>query len=111
MRCEGGPKARSSHTAVEHQGSVYMFGGEFTSPSLAKFSHYGDTWRFKVGGEGNAGVWEDLSPLCSGTSPSARSGHRATLAGGRMIIFGGPAPNPGPPPRYLTVWEGKEVPK
>ena len=27
---------------------MYMFGGEFTSPSLAKFSHYGDTWRFKV---------------------------------------------------------------
>ena len=25
-----GPKARSAHTAVEHQGGLYLFGGEFT---------------------------------------------------------------------------------
>jgi hypothetical protein len=33
---------------VLHKNSLYVFGGEFTSPNQAKFHHYKDLWRLDL---------------------------------------------------------------
>ena len=39
--------------------------------------------------EGAGGAWKNLTEECAGAAPSPRSGHRAAVLGGRMVIFGG----------------------
>eukprot|EP00960_Hanusia_phi_P002780 82417-Hanusia_phi.AAC.1 len=39
------PKPRSSHQAVASRSHLYIFGGEFTSPSQMQFYHHKDMWR------------------------------------------------------------------
>jgi hypothetical protein len=126
--CKGGPKARSAHQAVltttkskstghirdveggggsrtEKEYNLYVFGGEYTSPTQTRFQHYADTWCLtlpagscEVGGGGGGGKSARWSQLClegktEACAPSPRSGHRAVLAehGGReyMVVFGG----------------------
>ena len=35
-----GPQPRSSHQSVHYKGSVYVFGGEFTSLNQERFMHF-----------------------------------------------------------------------
>lgn len=76
------PPPRSAHQAVAWKNSLFIFGGEFTSPNQEKFHHYKDLWRFDI----NTNVWEQLSLK---GAPSPRSGHRMLLYKHKLIIFGG----------------------
>ena len=87
---------------THHQ--LVIFGGEYTSPTQTRFSHYSDTWclRFPAAAApgkralgGGAAEWVQVaneSKTAAG-APSPRSGHRATLVEhmGRayMVVFGG----------------------
>lgn len=45
----GAPPSRSSHSAVSvatDNGQLWIFGGEFASPSEYQFYHYNDLWVF-----------------------------------------------------------------
>lgn len=79
------PTPRSGHQMIataQNGGELYLFGGEYASPSQLQFLHFKDTWRFQL----TTKKWEKLStPL----SPSARSGHRIVLSKKRIFLFGG----------------------
>ncbi|EKX32725.1 hypothetical protein GUITHDRAFT_82055, partial [Guillardia theta CCMP2712] len=76
------PKPRSSHQAVASRTHLYIFGGEFTSPSQMQFYHHKDMWRLDAA---NC-QWEEIT---SKNGPSPRSGHRAILWKNSMFVFGG----------------------
>jgi N-acetylneuraminic acid mutarotase len=63
-------------------GELWLFGGEFASPSGLQFYHFRDLWKFSVAGK----RWEQVK---TPVSPSARSGHRMFLHKKRIILFGG----------------------
>lgn len=79
------PTPRSSHQMIstaQNRGELYLFGGEYASPSQLQFLHFKDTWRFQLSSK----KWEKLNtPIC----PSARSGHRMVLSRKRIFLFGG----------------------
>ncbi|KAI5074551.1 hypothetical protein GOP47_0010512 [Adiantum capillus-veneris] len=76
------PPPRSAHQAVGWKNSVFVFGGEFTSPNQERFHHYKDLWRLDL----VTNTWEQL--LLKGC-PSPRSGHRMVLYKHKIILFGG----------------------
>ncbi|MCO5567469.1 hypothetical protein L7F22_021161 [Adiantum nelumboides] len=76
------PPPRSAHQAVGWKNSVFVFGGEFTSPNQERFHHYKDLWRLDLA----TNTWEQL--LLKGC-PSPRSGHRMVLYKHKIILFGG----------------------
>eukprot|EP00252_Welwitschia_mirabilis_P025917 TRINITY_DN8274_c0_g1_i1.p1 TRINITY_DN8274_c0_g1~~TRINITY_DN8274_c0_g1_i1.p1 ORF type:complete len:671 (-),score=183.49 TRINITY_DN8274_c0_g1_i1:463-2475(-) len=76
------PPPRSAHQAVAWKHSLFIFGGEFTSPNQERFHHYKDFWRLDL----NTNQWEQLQLK---NSPSARSGHRMVLYKHKIIVFGG----------------------
>jgi hypothetical protein len=77
-RCVTSPNAplpRSGHAwcrGGNQKDSVWLFGGEFSSPKQGTFYHYNDFWRL----DPNAREWTRIEP--KGKSPPARSGHRMT---------------------------------
>jgi len=77
-RCVTSPNAplpRSGHAwcrGGNQSNSVYLFGGEFSSPKQGTFYHYNDFWRL----EPNTREWTRIET--KGKSPPARSGHRMT---------------------------------
>ena len=76
------PPPRCSHTAVHHDGALYVFGGECASAD--HYHHYKDLWRFDL----KSNTWEELRAR-GGSAPAARSGHRAVTWRRSMILFGG----------------------
>ena len=100
VRAPNAPPPRSAHQAVAHGGYLYVFGGEFTSPSQERFHHYRDLWRFDL----HANAWEQL-PNRGG--PSARSGHRmvAHPKGKSLLLFGGFYDTGHEIRYYNDVWE------
>lgn len=76
------PPPRSAAAAASYRGHLYLFGGEFASPSGGQFHHFRDLWRL----DGATMSWERLE-LRGG--PSARSGHRLAVSKGRLLVFGG----------------------
>lgn len=69
------PLPRSGHAwcrGGNQSNSVFLFGGEFSSPKQGTFYHYNDFWRL----EPNTREWTRLEP--KGKTPPARSGHRMT---------------------------------
>lgn len=91
------PQPRSAHQAVLHKGSIYMWGGELTSPNQEKFRHYKDLWRLSL----ETYTWEQV-PAKGG--PNARSGHRMTLHKDRLVLFGGFNDTGKVPTYYNDVW-------
>nr|XP_026484323.1 kelch domain-containing protein 4 isoform X1 [Vanessa tameamea] len=85
VKAPGAPPPRSAHQAVAtpaNKGELWVFGGEFTSPSETQFHHYKDLWCFSLAEK----KWEKvLAP----NGPSARSGHRMVLLGRKLFVFGG----------------------
>ncbi|XP_034190828.1 kelch domain-containing protein 4 isoform X1 [Osmia lignaria lignaria] len=85
IKAPGSPPPRCSHQAVTttaNKGELWIFGGEFTSPSESQFYHYRDLWVYRFAEK----KWEKIS---SPGGPSARSGHRMTLIKKQLIVFGG----------------------
>eukprot|EP01018_Ginkgo_biloba_P013717 Gb_28955 [translate_table: standard] len=76
------PAPRSAHQAVAWKNSLFIFGGEFTSPNQERFHHYKDFWRLDL----STNQWEQLQLK---GCPSARSGHRMVLYKHKIFIFGG----------------------
>ena len=61
---------------------MWVFGGEYASPSETQFHHYKDLWCYHFASR----RWEKVS--ASG-GPSSRSGHRMVLLKRHLIVFGG----------------------
>lgn len=80
-----GPTPRSGHqmvAAAMDGGSIWLFGGEYASPSQLQFYHYKDLWVFRM----NTKKWEKINSV---GAPSARSGHRMILMKKKIFVFGG----------------------
>lgn len=76
------PPPRSSHAAAVHRNFMYIWGGEFASPSLNQYRHYKDLWRLDF----NDFSWEKID-IRGGPSP--RSGHRMCVVDNKLVVFGG----------------------
>lgn len=76
------PPPRSSHAAAVHRNMMYIFGGEFSTPSLSHYRHYRDLWRLDT----DDMSWERIE-IRGG--PPARSGHRMCVVSGKLVVFGG----------------------
>ncbi|KAI5778537.1 hypothetical protein EDC01DRAFT_673549 [Geopyxis carbonaria] len=80
------PLPRSGHgvAATTHGGgTLWVFGGEFSSPKQNTFYHYNDFWAFSV----RTREWARVET--KGKSPPARSGHRMVGWRGYVVLFGG----------------------
>ncbi|KAJ0181451.1 hypothetical protein K1T71_003536 [Dendrolimus kikuchii] len=85
VKAPGAPPPRSAHQAIAtpaNKGELWVFGGEFTSPSETQFYHYKDLWCFSLAEK----KWEKV---VSPNGPTPRSGHRMVLLGRKLFIFGG----------------------
>ncbi|XP_031828321.2 kelch domain-containing protein 4 isoform X1 [Nomia melanderi] len=85
IKAPGAPPPRCGHQAVAtpiNKGELWIFGGEFSSPSESQFYHYKDLWVYRIGDK----KWEKI--LAPG-GPSARSGHRMVHLKRQLIVFGG----------------------
>jgi hypothetical protein len=76
------PDPRSAHQAWIWNGSMYILGGERSSPAGHKFRVLNDLWRLDL----SALRWHALE-LAGGPSP--RSGHRVAVVGDRAVLYGG----------------------
>ncbi|XP_054735460.1 kelch domain-containing protein 4 [Anastrepha obliqua] len=80
-----GPAPRSGHQMVAvatDGGQLWLFGGEYASPSQLQFYHYKDLWVMSI----KSRTWEKIN---APNGPSARSGHRMVVNKKRLFIFGG----------------------
>ncbi|KAH9429075.1 hypothetical protein MCOR02_012577 [Pyricularia oryzae] len=80
------PLPRSGHAwcrGGNQANSVFLFGGEFSSPKQGTFYHYNDFWRL----DAQSKEWEKVE--AKGKTPPARSGHRMTYFKQYIILFGG----------------------
>ncbi|XP_054719958.1 kelch domain-containing protein 4-like [Uloborus diversus] len=85
LQCSEKPPPRCSHQAVilsQRAGQLWVFGGEFASPSRSNFYHYKDLWVYHFAEK----RWEQVKVP---GAPSARSGHRMTASRKQLIVFGG----------------------
>eukprot|EP00050_Salpingoeca_kvevrii_P022367 m.125330 g.125330 ORF g.125330 m.125330 type:complete len:543 (-) comp9688_c0_seq13:120-1748(-) len=81
----GSPPPRSAHQAAmipRGGGELWIFGGEFISPSGAQFRHYNDLWRYQFAEK----AWDQITAK---GGPSPRSGHRMVAFKKRLVVFGG----------------------
>lgn len=69
-------------STAQNGGELYVFAGEYASPSQLQFLHFRDLWRFQL----STKKWEKLN---APNGPSARSGHRCILSRKRIFLFGG----------------------
>lgn len=79
------PLPRSGHAWCRggNQRSIFLFGGEFSSPKQGTFYHYNDFWQL----DPSTREWTRLE--VKGKPPPARSGHRMTYYKNYIILFGG----------------------
>ncbi|OXU28692.1 hypothetical protein TSAR_007128 [Trichomalopsis sarcophagae] len=85
VKAPGAPPPRCGHQAIATQsnkGELWIFGGEFSSPSESQFYHYRDLWVFHIGEK----RWEKIT---APGGPSARSGHRMINIKKNLYVFGG----------------------
>lgn len=85
VKCTSGPPPRSGAQMVSVStdgGQLWMFGGEFASPSQSQFYHYKDLWVYRITGK----KWEKVT---AANGPSARSGHRMVVSKKKLFVFGG----------------------
>lgn len=89
------PAPRCGHSAVALTGDnwcgMFLFGGEFGTPSEKQFLHFNDAWllvKMKGSSAADSFKWIRLEPVAE--SPCARSGHRmCVLEDGGVVLFGG----------------------
>ncbi|XP_047097881.1 kelch domain-containing protein 4 [Schistocerca piceifrons] len=85
VKSPGAPPPRSGHQAVAvaaGKGQLWIFGGEYASPSQSQFYHYRDLWVYHLATK----KWEKIS---APGGPSARSGHRMVNVKKKLMVFGG----------------------
>ncbi|XP_035678169.1 kelch domain-containing protein 4-like [Branchiostoma floridae] len=85
VRIPEGPPPRCAHQAVslaQGGGQMWVFGGEFASPSQSQFYHYKDLWVLHLATR----KWEKIS---SSGGPTSRSGHRMVAVKRQLVVFGG----------------------
>ncbi|KAK7863617.1 hypothetical protein R5R35_006156 [Gryllus longicercus] len=85
LKAPAGPPPRCGHQMVAlsaNQGQLWLFGGEYASPSQEQFYHYRDLWLFHMADK----KWEKIN---APGGPSARSGHRMVCVKKQLIVFGG----------------------
>lgn len=85
LTCSPAPTPRSGHQMIATQqngGELYVFAGEYASPSQLQFLHFRDLWKFSL----STRRWEKLN---APQGPSARSGHRCVLLKKKIYLFGG----------------------
>lgn len=103
------PLPRSGHfvTASQHgggSGSLWLFGGEFSSPKQGTFYHYNDFWRFDCASREWNRVETKSSGKAGGTAPPARSGHRMVAWKNYILLMGG-FQDTSTSPKYLSdLW-------
>ncbi|XP_043937466.1 kelch domain-containing protein 4 [Protopterus annectens] len=79
------PPRRCAHQAVvlsQGGGQLWIFGGEFASPTGEQFYHYKDLWVLHL----TTKTWEQVN---AAGGPSGRSGHRMVAFKRQLIVFGG----------------------
>ncbi|XP_055607159.1 kelch domain-containing protein 4 [Uranotaenia lowii] len=79
------PAPRSGHQMISVStdgGQIWLFGGEYASPSQLQFYHYKDLWVYRIAKK----QWEKINAL---NGPSARSGHRMVVSKKKLFVFGG----------------------
>ncbi|XP_034945486.1 kelch domain-containing protein 4 [Chelonus insularis] len=85
IKAPGAPPPRCGHQALtipNNKGEMWMFGGEFSSPSESQFYHFRDLWVYRI----TEKKWEKI--VASG-GPSPRSGHRMVYMKKQLFIFSG----------------------
>ncbi|XP_070575782.1 kelch domain-containing protein 4-like [Ptychodera flava] len=85
VKAPNAPPPRCAHQAValsQGGGQLWIFGGEFSSPTLSQFHHYKDLWVYHLSEK----KWEKIS---SPGAPTSRSGHRMVVYKRLLVIFGG----------------------
>ncbi|CAN8024998.1 unnamed protein product [Ixodes persulcatus] len=85
VKCPHPPPPRCAHQTVmipRGGGQMWVFGGEFASPTRSQFYHYKDLWVYHLASRS----WEQVNVP---GGPSARSGHRMVQLGHKLIVFGG----------------------
>ncbi|KAF5277128.1 hypothetical protein FQA39_LY06366 [Lamprigera yunnana] len=85
IQSPGGPPPRCGHqmvTTSANKGQLWMFGGEYASPTQSQFYHYKDLWVFHLSNN----KWEKIA---APNGPSSRSGHRMVLLKKQLFVFGG----------------------
>ncbi|KAJ8919748.1 hypothetical protein NQ315_006277 [Exocentrus adspersus] len=85
VKAPAGPPPRCGHQMVAtsaNKGQLWIFGGEYASPTQAQFYHYRDLWVYHMATK----QWEKIT---APNGPSARSGHRMVLLKKQLIVFGG----------------------
>lgn len=81
--CTNLPRPRTNHTAVYYNKGMYIFGGSDESNNKLN-----DFWRYDF----ETKRWiiiNHISADCEDGQPTKRSGHAASVVGGKMYIFGG----------------------
>lgn len=85
VKAPAGPPPRCGHQMVvtsANKGQLWLFGGEFASPTQSQFYHYRDLWVYHI----DAKKWEKV---IAPNGPSARSGHRMVISRKKLFVFGG----------------------
>ncbi|ERL87773.1 hypothetical protein D910_05162, partial [Dendroctonus ponderosae] len=85
VKAPAGPPPRCGHQMVASsakKGQLWVFGGEFASPSQSQFYHYRDLWVYSISDK----QWKKIT---APEGPSARSGHRMVLVKKQLLVFGG----------------------
>eukprot|EP00040_Diaphanoeca_grandis_P005980 m.35407 g.35407 ORF g.35407 m.35407 type:complete len:484 (+) comp17133_c0_seq1:91-1542(+) len=96
------PRPRSAHQAVTTNGSdasLFVFGGEFTSPTGSQFYHFNELWRLPLNVPLAEQAWEQIDTK---GAPSPRSGHRMTVYKKKIFVFGGFQDNNRSTPKYFN---------
>lgn len=85
IKAPGGPAPVCGHQMIatsSNKGQLWVFGGEYTSPTQSQFYHYRDLWVYHIADR----KWEKIKAT---GGPSARSGHRMVCIKKKIILFGG----------------------
>eukprot|EP00392_Amoebophrya_sp_AT5.2_P017226 g17555.t1 len=101
-----GPCARSAHQSACVDGSLFVFGGEWSSADGRRFRQFDDLWEFNT--KSAKPSWSRVTNL-GDDAPCARSGHRMVTLGGKLYVFGGFAEQKNGNVKYLSDFFGGEL--
>jgi len=87
------PEGRRSHSALNLNGNLVVFGG-FNSKTN---KHKNDLWMYRP----DKNSWQELTP--SGKGPGPRRRQAFCLVGSQIFVFGGTSPYNGPPIRFTPT--------